>query len=90
MIGGLTRFLQVIACTENRVLIWNLLTLRLQTVLKLSAEHIAVDSQTNLISVFTKNQECKFQRFIFREILLFFYIIHSVCISPKCKPATIL
>ncbi|XP_055836973.1 WD repeat-containing protein 75 [Episyrphus balteatus] len=47
----------VIACTENRLLIWNLLNLRLQTVLKLSTEQIAIDPKTNLVSVFTKNQE---------------------------------
>ncbi|XP_055920541.1 WD repeat-containing protein 75 [Eupeodes corollae] len=47
----------VIACTENRLLIWNLLNLRLQTVLKLSTEQIAIDSKNNLVAVFTKNKE---------------------------------
>lgn len=47
----------VIVCTENRLLIWNLLSLRLQTVLKLSTDQIAIDPKTNLVSVFTTKQE---------------------------------
>ncbi|XP_073826744.1 WD repeat-containing protein l(2)05287 isoform X2 [Musca autumnalis] len=47
----------VAVCTERRILIWNLLTLRLQSVLKLSAKHVSFDAQTNLMSVVTNNDE---------------------------------
>ncbi|XP_061398990.1 WD repeat-containing protein 75 [Musca vetustissima] len=47
----------VAVCTERRVLIWNLLTLRLQSVLKLSAKHVTFDAQTNLMAVVTTNDE---------------------------------
>ncbi|KAI8125741.1 WD repeat-containing protein 75 [Lucilia cuprina] len=47
----------VVVCTERRVLIWNLLTLRLQSVLKLSVKHLTFDPQTNLIAVVTHNNE---------------------------------
>ena len=49
----------VVVCTERRVLIWNLLTLRLQSVLKLSVKHLTFDPQTNLVAVVTQNDECK-------------------------------
>jgi len=50
----------VAVCTESRVLIWNLLTLRLQAGLKLSVRQLAFDPLTNLMAVITKNDECKF------------------------------
>lgn len=53
---------QVIVCTENRLLVWNLLTLRLQTALKLSARHIVIDPLTNLIAIFTTRNNCKIQQ----------------------------
>ncbi|KAH8374219.1 hypothetical protein KR200_004982 [Drosophila serrata] len=47
----------VAVCTESRVLIWNLLTLRLQAGLKLSVRQLAFDPTTNLMAVITKNDE---------------------------------
>lgn len=47
----------VVVCTQYRVLIWNLLTLRLQSVLKLSVQHLTLDPQTNLIAAFSKTNE---------------------------------
>ncbi|KAH8419441.1 hypothetical protein KR222_011768, partial [Zaprionus bogoriensis] len=47
----------VAVCTESRVLIWNLLTLRLQAGLKLSVKQLAFDPLTNLIAVVTRNDE---------------------------------
>lgn len=49
----------VAVCTESRVLIWNLLTLRLQAGLKLSVRQLAFDPLTNLMAVITKNDECE-------------------------------
>lgn len=53
----------VVVCTEHRVLIWNLLTLRLQAVLKLSVKHLTFDPQTNLVAVVTQYNECKFSKY---------------------------
>jgi len=50
----------VAVCTESRVLIWNLLTLRLQAGLKLSVRQLAFDPLTNLMAVITKNDECEY------------------------------
>ncbi|KAH8339448.1 hypothetical protein KR074_011088 [Drosophila pseudoananassae] len=47
----------VAVCTESRVLIWNLLTLRLQAGLKLSVRQVAFDPLTNLMAVITRNDE---------------------------------
>ncbi|KAH8246505.1 hypothetical protein KR038_006586 [Drosophila bunnanda] len=47
----------VAVCTESRVLIWNLLTLRLEAGLKLSVRQLAFDPVTNLMAVITKNDE---------------------------------
>ncbi|XP_017479964.1 PREDICTED: WD repeat-containing protein 75 [Rhagoletis zephyria] len=47
----------VIVCTERRVLIYNLLTLRLHAACKLSVEHLAFDPISNLVAVFTKYNE---------------------------------
>ncbi|XP_053961195.1 WD repeat-containing protein 75 [Anastrepha ludens] len=47
----------VIVCTERRVLIYNLLTLRLHAVCKLSVEHFAFDPISNLVAAFTKYNE---------------------------------
>lgn len=47
----------VIVCTENRLLIWNLLTLRLQSSFKLSVTSISVDIYTGLVAAFTSNNE---------------------------------
>lgn len=50
----------IVVCSESRVFIWNLLTLRLQNILKLSVEHIAFDPITNLIACFTRYDECEY------------------------------
>ncbi|KAM8716801.1 hypothetical protein ACLKA7_003639 [Drosophila subpalustris] len=47
----------VAICTETRVLIWNLMTLRLQAGLKLSVRQMAFDPLTNLIAAVTRNNE---------------------------------
>lgn len=47
----------VIVCTERRLLIWNLLTLRLQTAIKLSVHRLTVDPYTSLVAAFTINNE---------------------------------
>lgn len=47
----------VAVCTESRVLIWNLMTLRLQAGLKLSVRQLAFDPLTNLIAAVTRNDE---------------------------------
>ncbi|TDG48678.1 hypothetical protein AWZ03_005007 [Drosophila navojoa] len=47
----------VAVCTETRVLIWNLMTLRLQAGLKLSVRQLAFDPLTNLIAAVTRNDE---------------------------------
>lgn len=47
----------LIACTDNRILIWNLLTLRLQSSLKLCVSKITVDIYTSLVAAFTRNNE---------------------------------
>lgn len=54
----------VAVCTETRVLIWNLMTLRLQAGLKLSVTHLAFDPLTNLIAAVTRNNECEWALFI--------------------------
>ncbi|KAH8377198.1 hypothetical protein KR093_004054 [Drosophila rubida] len=47
----------VAVCTETRVLIWNLMTLRLQAGLKLSVRQLAFDPLTNLIAAVTRSNE---------------------------------
>lgn len=47
----------VIVCTERRLLIWNLLTLRLQTAIKLSVHRLTVDPYTSLVAAFTVHNE---------------------------------
>lgn len=47
----------VIVCTENRLLIWNLLTLRLQSSFRMSVAKIAVDLYTSLVAVITKDHD---------------------------------
>ncbi|XP_011200508.2 WD repeat-containing protein 75 [Bactrocera dorsalis] len=47
----------VVVCTERRVLIFNLLTLRLHAACKLSVEHLAFDPISNLCAAFTKYNE---------------------------------
>lgn len=46
-----------IVCTENRLLIWNLLTLRLQSSFKIAVDKISIDSYTNLVAIITTNQD---------------------------------
>lgn len=43
----------VVVCTDSRLLIWNLLTLRLQSSYKLAVDKIAVDMYTSLVAVIT-------------------------------------
>lgn len=47
----------LIACTENRLLIWNLLTLRLKSSLKISVDKITVDLYTSLVAAFTTSND---------------------------------
>lgn len=47
----------VIVCTDTRLLIWNLLTLRLQSSYKLAVEKIAVDMYTSLVAVITETRD---------------------------------
>lgn len=47
----------VIACTEDRLLIWNLLSLRLQSSFKISVSKILVDIYTSLVAVVSKDQD---------------------------------
>lgn len=47
----------VIVCTEKRLLIWNLLTLRLQSAFKIDVEKISVDLHTSLVAVVSKNYD---------------------------------
>ena len=49
----------VIVTTDDRLLIWNLLTLKVQASFKLSVKNITLDPLTNLIATFTKSNECK-------------------------------
>lgn len=49
----------VIACTEKRLLIWNLLSYCLYAAHKLSVKHITVDPCTSLVAAFTVFDECK-------------------------------
>lgn len=50
----------VIVTTDDRLLIWNLLTLKVQASFKLSVKYITLDPLTNLIATFTKSNECKY------------------------------
>lgn len=47
----------VIVCTDKRLLIWNLLTLRLQSSYKLSVSKISIDLYTSLVAAFTHNND---------------------------------
>lgn len=47
----------LIVATRNRVLIWNLLTLKVQTVLKLSCQHICIDPVSGYVAAFTENNQ---------------------------------
>lgn len=47
----------VIVCTENRLLIWNLLTLRLQSSFKMSVTKLNVDMYTSLVAAITTDSD---------------------------------
>lgn len=47
----------VVVTTHNRMLIWNLLTLKLEGSYKMHTKSIAIDPLTNLIAIFTKYNE---------------------------------
>lgn len=47
----------VVVTTHNRILIWNLLTLKLEGSYKMHTKFITIDPLTNLIAVFTKYNE---------------------------------
>lgn len=49
----------LIVTTRNRVLIWNLLTLKIQTVLKLSCQHICMDPISGYLAAFTRSGQCE-------------------------------
>lgn len=82
----------VIVCTENRLLIWNLLTLRLHGAFKLRVKLIVVDPCTSLVAAFTADRECKKNDFVisFRSIIFFSFIyflfIFSVYVFEPSKP----
>lgn len=46
-----------IVCTEKRLLIWNLLTLRLQSAFKVEVEKLTVDLYTSLVAIVSKNHD---------------------------------
>lgn len=47
----------VVMTTQNRLLVWNLLTLRIQVTVNLAVSHLSIDSFTNLIAAFTHDHE---------------------------------
>lgn len=47
----------VIVCTEKRLLIWNLLTLRLQSAFKIAVEKMTVDLYTSLVAIVSKHND---------------------------------
>lgn len=47
----------VIVCTEKRLLIWNLLTLRLQSAFKVEVEKLTIDPHTSLVAMVSKNHD---------------------------------
>lgn len=81
----------VIVCTEKRLLIWNLLTLRLHAALKLSVHRIVVDPYTSLVAAFTIFNECKclpcnsIQKFnfFFSQCMFFCRVRHILCINER-------
>lgn len=46
-----------IVCTAKRLLIWNLLTLRLQSAFKIEVDKLAVDLYTSLVAIVTKSHD---------------------------------
>ncbi|XP_055386232.1 WD repeat-containing protein 75 [Condylostylus longicornis] len=79
----------IIITTEYRVIIWNILTLRIQFVLKLSVKVMAVDEITSLCAAFTCNNEL----FVFLpNAPLYLYRraelpeINSACWVPRKHP----
>lgn len=49
----------VLVATANRVLIWNLLTLKLQSVLRLACRHITQDPVSGMIAAVTESNQCE-------------------------------
>lgn len=77
----------VAVCTETRVLIWNLMTLRLQAGLKLSVKHLAFDPHTNLIAAVTRNNECEWRLFISVLSPNLLLSLYSTRLPAKCTVA---
>lgn len=78
----------VTVCTETRVLIWNLMTLRLQAGLKLSVEHLAFDPHTNLIAAVTRNNECEWlSLYLTGSLLIPSLSLYSTRLPAKCTVA---
>lgn len=80
----------IVVCTESRAFIWNLLTLRLQNILKVSVEQLAFDPITNLFACFTRYNECEWYFQIFYKNFEFIEFFLSVCFPAKHSYTSVL